>query len=164
MSDQIQTVYPDGQILGQAGQLARTSAPFDGDRIEIGATGLKPGDSFQLGASATAGMAIPLTSDNQAVEVVGVLMYEAGTVNDESTGLIGEYAVGKFVPYCVEGYVYAIAGSTAVAKNADVLLDISEHDWIVTNAPVATQLKSMIAVTDAADGEVFVLKVGARLA
>jgi hypothetical protein len=158
MADQIQTTYPNAQELGQVGQKARTSAPFDADRIKIGATGLAAGDSFKLDGS---GDAVPLGADNEAAEVVGVLMYEASALNDESTGEIPDYAVGEFVPYCVEGYLYAKAGSTGVAKGDDVLLDISEHDWITTGAPVVGQNKKLSAVTAAADGELFVLKVGA---
>jgi len=156
---QIQTTYPNGQARGQAGQKSRTSAPYNGDRVKIGAAGLEAGAAFTLNGS---GEAIPLTSTTQGVRVEGVLMYEASALNDEATGAIGEYAVGKFVPYMEEGYIYAVAGET-IAKGANIGYNPTTNKWIDTGLPVATQLKVLTAVDDAVLDDVIEVKVGARV-
>lgn len=157
MADQIQTTYPNGQIRGQAGQKSRTSAPYNGDRVKIGATGLEAGAAFQLNGD---GDAIPLTSAIQAVRVEGVLMYEPSAINTD--GIIGEYSVGEFVPYMEEGYIYAVAGET-IAKGANVGYNPTTNKWIDTGLPIAAQLKVLTCVGSAIVDDVIEIKVGARV-
>lgn len=156
----IQDTYPNALLRGQAGEKSRTSAPYDGDRIKIGAAGLEAGAAFTLDGN---GDAIPLTSATQAVRVEGVLMYEASALNDASTGIIGEYAVGEFVPYMKEGYIYGVAGE-AIAKGANIGYNPTTNKWIDTGLPVAAQFKVLTSPNAvAAADEVMEIKVGARV-
>jgi hypothetical protein len=155
----IQDTYPAAMARGMVGQKARTNAPFDGDRIKIGAAGLKAGDAFKLDAN---GDAVPLGVSTEAVAVLGALMYEPALINDPATGVLGEYAVGDWVEYMVEGYIFGTAGAD-LSKDQDVLFDPSTHKWTNAGAPVAAQKKVMSAAEDAPSDSLTVIKIGARV-
>lgn len=157
MATQIQTEYPAGMLRGQIGQKSRTNAPYDADRIKIGATGLKAGDLFALDAN---GDARPLTSATEAVVAVGVLMYEVSQINDDA-GVIGEYPIGEMVPFMIEGYIVGESGG-AIAKAGTVNFDPATHTWDAGTA-VAGQKKTLTVVDDAVDGDLIEIKVGARV-
>ncbi len=154
----IQDDYNNVTERGQMGMVSRPNAPFNGERIKIGATGLKAGNAFKLDGS---GDAIPMASATDASQVEGVLGYEAGMIND-ATGVIPEYAVGAQIPYTEEGYVYGVAGGT-ISKGDQVVFVPSTQKWTASSLAVVDQKKMLTAAQDAVANQLFEIKVGARV-
>jgi len=155
----IQAVYGSGMEAGQVGLISRPNAPYNGERIQIGATGLKPGAAFKLNGS---GKAIPMAGEDDASRVEGVLGYEASMMNNAS-GYIADYAVNQWVPYIEEGYVYGVAGE-AIDRGEQVAYDPADGKWYGSTLADVDQQKILTCATGATSGELFEVKVGERVA
>jgi hypothetical protein len=159
MSKQIQSVYGSGMQAGQIGQLSRPNAPYDGDRVQIGAAGLFAGSAFKLNA---AGKAIPMTGEDDASQVEGVLGFELSAINNASD-VVGEYAVDAWVDTIIEGYVYGVAGE-AVLAGKQVAFDPADRKWYESDLATVDQKKMLTAIKGfSGAGALVEIKVGARV-
>jgi len=159
MADAIQTTYELEQACGQVGQISRPNAPYDGDRIQIGAEGLHAGDAFKLDS---AGKAIPMTGIDDDSAVAGVLGFETSMINADNKE-IGNYEVDAWVPYIVEGYVLVLSGE-AVDAQSYVAFDPDDGKWYATDPSTTNQHKVLIAPQAwGAENQIVEVKVGAKL-
>ena len=168
----IQTDFARHQQIGQVGEIARPSAPFDIDRGVAGVE-LKPGMGVYYD-SGNDNWILP-TSDATRKLVTHVVSFNKNSFNTDiaapTTNNLTEvvFAIGTMMPLVDLGSVFVLAGETLESQDA-VIYNQTTEKWIkyAPASPTANDLRKKVftAYVDpgktVADGEIVEIKVSSR--
>lgn len=169
MTTPIQRVYSKHQQLGQVGDCARPSAPFNIDRGKAGVE-MKPGQACYYDATADAFiLPVDAATRNLCTHVVSFNQNSFNTdISVPTTNNITEvvFSVGDIMPLIEFGHAYVIAGETV--ENADAaIFNETTGKWIkyAPASPTSNDLRKkpfefyLSPGKTAADGEIVQVRV-----